>query len=76
MREATEADSQILAEIERRCPIVLDDRTVTFDRGDDYFAFARLMEDVTVGLGFVDGVPAAINCGAMRKVLVAGKRRR
>ncbi len=73
VREATEADSQVLAEIERRCPIVLDDRTVTFDRGDDYFAFARLMEDVTVGLGFVDGVPAAINCGAMRKVLVGGK---
>ena len=73
VREATEADSQVLAEIERRCPIVLDDRTVTFDRGDDYFAFARLMEDVTVGLGFVDGVPAAINCGAMRKVLVSGK---
>ncbi len=73
VREATEADSQVLAEIERRSPIVLDDRTVTFDRGDDYFAFARLMEDVTVGLGFVDGVPAAINCGAMRKVLVGGK---
>jgi len=72
VREATEADSQVLAEIERRCPIVLDDRTVTFDRGEDYFAFARLMEDVTVGLGFVDGVPAAINCGAMRKVLVSG----
>jgi hypothetical protein len=73
VREATEADSPVLTEIERRCPIVLDDRTVTFDRGDDYFAFARLMEDVTVGLGFVDGVPAAINCGAMRKVLVGGK---
>ena len=51
----------------------LDARTVTFDRGGDYFAFARLMEDVTVGLGFVDGVPAAINCGAMRKVLVSRK---
>jgi hypothetical protein len=73
VREATEADAPVLAEIERRCPIVLDDRTITFDRGDDYFAFARLMEEVTVGLGFVDGVAAAINCGAMRTVLVGGK---
>jgi hypothetical protein len=72
VREATEEDGPVLSEIERRCPIVLDDRTVTFDRGDDYFAFARLMADVTVGLGFVDGVPAAINCGAMRTVSVGG----
>ena len=63
VREATEADAAVLAEIERRCPITLGDRSITFDRGDDYFAFARLMEDVTVGLGFADGVPAAINCG-------------
>jgi hypothetical protein len=76
VREATEADGPVLAEIERRCPIVLDDRTITFDRGDDYFAFARLMEDVTVGLGFVDGVPAAINCGAMRRAMVGGKETR
>jgi len=49
---------------------------VTFDRGDDYFAFARLMEDVTVGMGFVDGVPAAINCGAAHDVLIGGERHR
>jgi hypothetical protein len=73
VRQATEADGPVLSAIERQCPIVLDDRTITFERGDDYFAFARLMEDVTVGVGFVDGVPAAINCGAMRKVLVGGK---
>ena len=76
VREATEADGPDLAEIERQCPLVLDDATVTFDRGDDYFAFARLMEDVTVGMGFVDGVPAAINCGAAHDVLIGGERRR
>ncbi len=76
VREATEADGPALAEIERRCPIVLSDRSVTFDRGDDYFAFARLMEDVTVGLGLVEGVPAAINCGAVHNVRIGGEELR
>lgn len=72
VREATEADAAVLSDIERRCPIVLDDTSVVVDRGDDYFAFARLMEDVTVSLGFVDGDPAGINCGAVRRVRVGG----
>ncbi len=76
VREATESDGPVLTEIERRCPIVLRGRSVTFDRGEDYFAFARLMEDATVGLGFVDGVPAAINCGGTRSALIGGVKRR
>jgi len=76
VREATEADAPALAEIERRCPILLGDTSITFDRGDDYFAFARLMEDVTVGLAFAEGVPAAINCGAVHPVRTGGIERR
>jgi hypothetical protein len=76
VREATEADGPALAEVERRCPIVLGDRSVTFDRGDDYFAFARLMAEPLVAVGFVDSVPAAINCGGMRSALVGGVERR
>ncbi len=76
VREATEADGPVLADVERRCPIVLDDQSVTFDRGDGYFAFARLMEEVTVGLGFVDGVPAAINCGGVHEVRIGGEQMR
>jgi hypothetical protein len=76
VREATQADAAALSEIERRCPIVLGGKSVAFDRGDDYFAFARLMEDVTVGLGFVEGVPAAINCGGVRSALIGGMERR
>ena len=76
VREATEADSHVLSEIKRRCPLVLNNKTITFDRGDDYFAFARLMEDVTVGIGFVDGVPAGINCGAAHDVSIDGDEKR
>jgi hypothetical protein len=73
VREATPADGPILADVERRCPIELDDSRYWFDRGDDYFAFARLMEDCTVGLAFVDGAPAAVTCGARHTVRIGGE---
>ncbi len=72
VREATEADAAILADIERRCPIVLGDTHVHFDRGIDYFAFARLMEDYTIGIASVDGIPAAVSCGAKHVVRIGG----
>jgi GNAT superfamily N-acetyltransferase len=72
VREATEADASILADIERRCPIVLGDIHVHFDRGSDYFAFARLMEDCTIGIASVDGVPAGVSCGAKHRVRIGG----
>ena len=71
-REATEQDGPALADLERRCPIVLGDTSIYFDRGDDYFAFARLIEDVTVGIALVDGVPAAASCGALHRVTIGG----
>ncbi|MBV8683856.1 MAG: hypothetical protein JO111_13360 [Caulobacteraceae bacterium] len=73
VREATEADCAVLADLERRCPIVLDGASWWFDRGDEYFAFARLMEDATVGLAFVDGEPAAVTCGARHTVRIGGE---
>jgi hypothetical protein len=73
-REATLADAAVLADIERRCPIVLSDGvTMTIDRGDDYFAFTRLMDDFLVALGFVDGKPAGVNVAALHTVRVGGR---
>lgn len=71
-REATAADAAILADIERRCPIVMGETSVHFDRGDDYMAATRLMEDCSIGLASVDGVPAAVSCGAEHMVRVGG----
>lgn len=71
-REATAADAAILADIERRCPIVMGDVSVHFDRGDDYMAATRLMEDCSIGLASVDGVPAAVSCGAVHVVRIGG----
>ncbi|HYL57961.1 MAG TPA: hypothetical protein VEU51_03750 [Candidatus Acidoferrales bacterium] len=73
-REAVAADAKVLADIERRCPIVLGDgTTMVIDRGDDYFAFTRLMEEFVVALGFVDGKPAGVNAAGIHKVRVDGK---
>jgi hypothetical protein len=72
VREAVEADALTLADIERRCPIVMGETSAWFDRGADYFAVTRLMEDCTIGLASVDGVPAAVSCGAERRVRVGG----
>src|ERR1700722_15761177 len=75
VREATAADASILADIERRCPIVLGYIHVHFDRGNDYFAFKRLMEDCTIGIASVDGVPAAVSSGAKHRVRIGGVSR-
>ncbi len=72
VREATAADAAILADVERRCPIVLDGARLWFDRGEHYFDFARLMEDCTIGLASVDGAPAAVTCGARHTVRIGG----
>jgi hypothetical protein len=71
-REATAEDAAILADIERRCPIVMGETSVHFDRGADYMAATRLMEDCSIGLASVDGVPAAVSCGAEHVVRVGG----
>jgi len=76
VREAGPEDALIVADIERRCPIVMGDTSVWFDRGARYFDFARLLEDCTVGLASVDGTPAAVSCGAERQVRVGGEMKR
>ncbi len=72
VREAGPGDALIVADIERRCPIVMGDTSVWFDRGARYFDFSRLLPQCTVGLASVDGVPAAVSCGAVRTVRVGG----
>ncbi len=73
-RAATIADAAVLSDIERRCPIVLGDgTTMTIERGDDYFAFTRLMDNFLVALGFVDGKPAGVNVAALHTVRVGGR---
>jgi len=73
VRQATEADGAALAEIERRAPIEMGDRRVTFDRSADYLAAARLMEDARVVLAEVDGEPAAVEWAALHRTRIGGR---
>lgn len=75
VREATEADGRALAELDRIAPIVQGDARVSFDRGDEYFADARLIEHVIVAVAEVDGVVAAVNWGAVHRSPVGGVER-
>ncbi len=76
IRIATEADSRLLAEIERRSPIEGAGTAVMIDRGDDYFAASRLMADVVTLVAEVDGEPAAAICGAFHPASVGGVERK
>jgi len=76
IRQAFDGDGPVLSEIERNTPLVFDDRSLYIDRGDDYFATARLMENAAVLLAEVDATPAGVFCGAPHDALIGGIRRR
>ena len=73
VRDATDAEAAVLTTLERRSPIKLGDTLMYFDRGDDYFAAARLMGEVTVYVGEMDGAIAGVYWGAQQPVLVNGE---
>src|SRR5580692_9010784 len=73
VREASEADAAALSDLERRCPIVMGDTSMTIDRGTDYFAFTRLMEEAIVSIALVGGKVAGVNCGCFHDIRVGGK---
>jgi len=64
VRPATEADGPALAEIDRQSPVVAGDSRVTVDRGEDYYAASRLMEECDVVLAELDGRAIAVHCAA------------
>lgn len=76
IREATPADAAILADIERRSPIVTGEAKIQIDRGDDYFAAARLMGEYTAFLAEVDGAPGGVFGASPHPVLLGGVKRR
>jgi len=73
VRDATEADGPALVDLEKRSPIMLGDTAMSFDRGHDYFASVRLMEDASVVLAEVDGVPAAVEWATCHPARIGGR---
>ncbi len=73
IREARESEGPLLADLERRSPIRVGATSITYDRGDDFFAFARLMEEAVNFVAEEDGKIAGLNCGAVHPAVVGGK---
>lgn len=73
IREATAADQPILADLERRSPLTVGAVSITYDRGDDFFAFARLMEDNINLVAEEDGKIVGLFSGALHTVIVGGE---
>jgi GNAT superfamily N-acetyltransferase len=72
IREAELADAPALSELDRIAPIQQGDVKVSFDRGDDYFADARLIEHAIVAVGEIDGTVVGVNWGAVHSPIIAG----
>ncbi len=73
IREAKESDGPALADLERRSPLRVGDVSITYDRGDDFFAFARLMEETVNLVAEENGQILGLNCGALHSAVVKGK---
>ncbi len=72
IREALESEGPVLADLERRSPLKIGSASITYDRGDDFFAFARLMEE-TVNLVAEENVEIlALHCVALHPVVIGG----
>ena len=71
-RVATIEDAAALAGVERQSPVVLGDRSVTVDRGADYFAADRLMENSAVAIGELDGRAVGVFAGCVYPVRIGG----
>jgi len=76
IRVATAADASILSDLERRSPILTSSGWLIIDRGDDYFAAARLQEDVTILVAERDGEPLGVFCGALHDAVIGDVPRR
>ena len=72
LRPAVPGDAIALRALERRCPIVMGDVRVTYDRGDDYFAGARLVGDSYPMVAERDGKLVAVHCVLTNPLRVAG----
>jgi len=76
IREATQDDNDALIEMERRSPLDLGDRLLTFDRGPNFFAHQQMEEHGRVLVAEDAGRLVGVVAGAWHDVLIEGQRRR
>jgi hypothetical protein len=72
LRVARPDDASALRALERRCPIVMGDVRATYDRGEDFFAGARLIGDAYPTVAERDGALVAMHCMVTHDLRIAG----
>jgi hypothetical protein len=73
IREAVDDDGPALNELEVRAPMQLGGSTLTYDRGDDFLGFARLMENNHSWVAERAGRLLGFAGGAMHPVRIGGR---
>ena len=75
VRPAVEADGPALAEVELATPIIAGEDRITYDRRQDYFAYARLMESSDVVVAEADGQVIGVHAAAFQDVRIGDQQR-
>ena len=73
IREAVDDDGPALNDLESRAPMVLGDLVTTYDRGDDFLAFARLMENNHSWVAEADGRLLGFAAGCLHPARIGGR---
>ena len=77
IRQANDGDARALNDLEVRAPMTLgQDTTLVYDRGHDFLAFSRLMEENVSFVAERNGDLLGIACGAAHDVRIGGQRYR
>jgi hypothetical protein len=72
IRPAVPSDGAALNDLEVRAPMQLGETTVTYDRGEDFLAFSRLMGDNICFVTERDGELLGLACGTTHPVRIGG----
>ena len=73
IRPALDGDGAALNDLEVRAPMQLGETTVTYDRGEDFLGFGRLMGDNICFVAERDGQLVGLACGALHPVRIGGQ---
>jgi hypothetical protein len=76
IRQAEPADAPALNDLEVRAPMTLGTTTIVYDRGDDFLAFTRLMEENVCFVAERAGALLGLACGAAHPVRIGGQQYR
>jgi len=72
IRRASAVDAAALNDLEMRAPMTLGTTTLVYDRGADFLAFTRLMEENVCFVAERDGELLGLACGAAHRVRIGG----